>query len=408
MTTTQTAKRDRTTPVKITQVDKKLPATLVLYQMQASPYWYTRYFSTRSGRRKIYRKSTKTKDLKEAKVFARRFYEDILLQERNTPLSDRKNKLYKVVWKEYYDEQVLRDSRKEVNPRWIKNVYHSGQRVLKAFGDLPIKQVDFKVINQLYAECSKDGLSPETIRKIAQNIRSVLKYAYREKIINEIPLMPTIKRKDNPRGWFSPDEYEVLKKTTRSLIKQKVSVHYSTITDEMRFFITFMVNTFLRPSPDARDLKHKNIEIVEKKDERYLLITTESSKTSNRPVVSMEAGIGIYKDIVAFHKKNNRPTDKEDYVFLPEFKNRNTAYQNIQRMFKTILREAELEYSPHGEKRSVYSLRHTAISFRLLMGDVDAYTLARNARTSTEVIERFYASHLSNQQLVKKLQSFKN
>ena len=97
-------------------------------------------------------------------------------------------------------------------------------------------------------------------------------------------------------------------------------------------------------------------------------ITTESSKTSNRPVVSMEAGIGIYKDIVAFHKKNNRPTDKEDYVFLPEFKNRNTAYQNIQRMFKTILREAELEYSPHGEKRSVYSLRHTHHFFSFTNG----------------------------------------
>lgn len=44
----------------------------------------------------------------------------------------------------------------------------------------------------------------------------------------------------------------------------------------------------------------------------------------------------------------------------------------------------------NGMTRTLYSLRHTCITFRLLYGKrIDLITLARNARTSVEMIERF-------------------
>jgi hypothetical protein len=58
------------------------------------------------------------------------------------------------------------------------------------------------------------------------------------------------------------------------------------------------------------------------------------------------------------------------------------------------------------EKRSLYSLRHTAITFRLLYGrGIDLLTLARNARTSVEMIERFYSSNLTAEMNIELLQS---
>jgi hypothetical protein len=59
-----------------------------------------------------------------------------------------------------------------------------------------------------------------------------------------------------------------------------------------------------------------------------------------------------------------------------------------------------------GEERGLYSLRPTCIMYRLLYGEVlDLLTLARNARTSTEMIERFYASHLEGEMNIEMLQS---
>jgi hypothetical protein len=45
--------------------------------------------------------------------------------------------------------------------------------------------------------------------------------------------------------------------------------------------------------------------------------------------------------------------------------------------------------------------------FRLTMGDLDLLTLARNARTSVEMIERFYANHLTPEMNVAKIQSMR-
>ncbi len=58
------------------------------------------------------------------------------------------------------------------------------------------------------------------------------------------------------------------------------------------------------------------------------------------------------------------------------------------------------------QSRTLYCLRHTAITFRLLYGQgIDMLTLARNARTSVDMIENFYASTLAGEMNVGMLQS---
>jgi hypothetical protein len=86
----------------------------------------------------------------------------------------------------------------------------------------------------------------------------------------------------------------------------------------------------------------------------------------------------------------------DDYVFFPEEQNRRLVLDIAGWAFNWILKDLGIKAGPHGTDRSLYSLRHTAITFRLIYGgNIDLLTLARNARTSVEMIDKFYASTLS-------------
>jgi integrase len=120
----------------------------------------------------------------------------------------------------------------------------------------------------------------------------------------------------------------------------------------------------------------------------------------------MEAAIAVFERI----KKRNPGAGGEDYLFLPEYKNRATAARIIQRQFNHLLAVTGLKHDvTTNTERSIYSLRHTAICMRLVLshGRVNIYSLAKNAGTSVNQIERFYAKRLPiSKELMENLQSF--
>ena len=91
---------------------------------------------------------------------------------------------------------------------------------------------------------------------------------------------------------------------------------------------------------------------------------------------------------------------------MPQVCDRQSAIQLISGHFRKVLLKTNLERGQAGQVRTLYSLRHTAITFRLLYGKgIDLLTLARNARTSVEMIERFYSSNLTAEMNIGMLQS---
>ena len=101
----------------------------------------------------------------------------------------------------------------------------------------------------------------------------------------------------------------------------------------------------------------------------------------------------------------------EDYLFLPDYPNRATASRIIQRQFNLAMERTGLKHDPVTDtERSVYCLRHTAICMTIIRshGQVNIYNLAKNAGTSVDQIERFYAKHLPlSREMAKNLQSFR-
>ena len=69
--------------------------------------------------------------------------------------------------------------------------------------------------------------------------------------------------------------------------------------------------------------------------------------------------------------------------------------QDHKKQFNRALSDCELKFDREGNRRSAYSLRHTYICLRLLEG-ADIYQIAKNCRTSVEMIEKHYAVHLKN------------
>lgn len=68
---------------------------------------------------------------------------------------------------------------------------------------------------------------------------------------------------------------------------------------------------------------------------------------------------------------------------------------NHIKLFNNLLERTGLKLDRDGKARTAYSLRHTYICMRLMEG-ADIYQVAKNCRTSVEMIEKHYAIHLKN------------
>ncbi len=166
-----------------------------------------------------------------------------------------------------------------------------------------------------------------------------------------------------------------------------------------------MTHSFVRPTTtELYELKHADIQIAQ--NPRRLVFTVRNGKTGYRIANSMEAAVDAYEHI----KERYPGAQSDDYVFLPSYENRATAARVIQRQFNAALEQAGIKHDPFtGMDHTVYSLRHTAICMRIIhsQGEVNIFNLAKNAGTSVEQIERFYARNLPlSAEMARNLQTF--
>lgn len=166
----------------------------------------------------------------------------------------------------------------------------------------------------------------------------------------------------------------------------------------------FVVHSFLRPTEgELFGLKHKDVQVMT--DPVHLELNVRSGKTGKRTSVTMKLAVVIYKgDRNPFDLKL---PNRDDFVWMPEYPNRTTAINTARRLFNHILVEADLV--DEDRKLSPYSLRHYAIQARLRgsKGKVNPYSLAKNAGTSVDQLERFYLKNMApTKELIENLQTY--
>ncbi len=293
------------------------------------------------------------------------------------------------------------------------------RHILPAMGHTPIAQVDRQAIEALMTRLLDEQASPTTQSQYLVIVRKVLKLAHQERWIDRVPDLPRVRVNHKPRTALTLPQYRRILRVAKTLSAQGreapifktgdgqrvrfwVTPRYRTLPPDLYALIIFMVNSFVRPS-DIKNLRHHHIETV-RGAHTYLRLTLPESKRHDKPIVSLQPAVRVYEWLC---QQRAEGVQEDDWVFLPQEKDREHALGLFNFWLKWVLREAGLGLTDaHGQARTLYCLRHTAITFRLLYGEgIDMLTLARNARTSVDMIEKFYASTLTGEMNVGLLQS---
>ena len=422
--------RHRTTPLpdSLTSIPG-YPRKLTLYKLRASHYWWVRYFA--DG--KIMRSSTRTGNKSSAVQFAKQFYDQVLLR-RASGLALTNNTRFDVCVEAMLVAMRAQVARGELTQDTLEiTEYRLKKSVLPQFGQRDIADITYdlleKYLNQLSHQSPKISLS--TIGSYIKLVRKVMGYAQKRGLLNGLPHFPTVATQDNPRGYFTKSELAQMLAAALELVGKRFDyrklrdeqgqeqlgqyviagstdegrkVRGVEITRDLHDLIMFMVNSFIRPT-DIKNLKHGHVEIV-RGSSTYLRLNLPKSKKHDKPIVTLAEAVDVYERIAGRNKANGLGVSADDYVFMPQYRQRDHALKQLQRQFDSLMSHMKLGEDGKGAARTIYSLRHTCIMHRLLYGErMDVLTLARNARTSPEMIDRFYAAQLEGEDNVEVLQS---
>lgn len=410
---TKSPVRHRTMPIAGSLQKISGFGTLTIYKMEASPFWYVRYYE--DG--KIIRRSLKVADKKVAIAAAKKLFVDIKHHQMNK-LPFTKTSGFEVCARGLLKENAARAARGELSEQKQQlDAARLRSDLMPHFGKYEIADINYAIISDYLNKLSTPArpLSINTLKIHLSHIKTILRYAQRVGVLNALPAFPTLKTIDTPRPWFNSAEYTKLHRTCDANIgkvfkkagtkgEQRRNI---TITQELYDLILFMTNSFIRPT-DIKVLQHKHIAVI-RGEQTYLRLTHPPTKSHGSPVVTMPEAVEIYDRLLERQRKEGFG-EPGDYLFQPEHhENRDYALRTITRQFDQLLTIANLKKTASGESRTLYSLRHTCIMFRLTKGDnVALLTLARSARTSTEMIDRFYAKHLHAEMNIQQLQSMKD
>jgi integrase len=289
--------------------------------------------------------------------------------------------------------------------------------ILPLLGDMPAQRFGAPDAQRLVDRLGEQGFTSTTIAQYLVLLKKIVVHGMHIGALHDMPMFPSIKVRSRPRGSFGVSEYRALVAASRALRGQPhpklaalaagerfwIARELLAMPRELPWLVRLMVNTFVRPS-DIKVMRHKHIEVVRAKHV-YLRMRLPETKRHGQPVVSLRPAVRVYECLLAQRRKDGY-AGAEDYLFMPALKNREHALAVLNFMFQWVLETTGLGKGPLGQTRTLYCLRHTAITFRLLYGQgIDMLTLARNARTSVNMIERFYASVLNGEMNVGLLQS---
>ncbi|HEV2693071.1 MAG TPA: site-specific integrase [Verrucomicrobiae bacterium] len=338
-----------------------------------------------------WRKSTKETGFAAAKEIAIGWYFDLKARGRIGVLdSHPSGKLFKeaatVFLKEY--PVITHGQRNEYYVSQLEQRLNN--HLIPFLGDKPVKQitagvaVEYRIHRHEKSMAKRDKPpSRSTLHKEIVILRQVLKTCLRHGWIEHLPDLSVPYKtsgKITHRAWFSPIEYKQFYGVTRERAKNPKKENWREASENFHDYVLFMVNTGLRPDEGQR-LQLRDVAIVtdEATGERILLIEVRGKRGVGY-CKSMPGAVLPFTRIVK--RKKLQPTD--------------LVFGKVQNeLLNSILKELNLKFDREGNRRTAYSLRHTYISFRLMEG-ADIYQIAKNCRTSVEMIEKYYAIHIHN------------
>jgi integrase len=366
----------------VTAIHQVMGGKVQVFRRPTSRFWQCA--ASVGGKQR--RGSTKQEGLAQAKDVAEDWYLTLKGKAQSGEL--KAGKTFKQAAIRFLDEfEVITQG--ERSPIYVANHRRRFENhLIPFFGSKVLSDVTSGLIQDYRIHRMKGGANGKpparnTLHQEMVCLRQTLKTANRHGWLQYMPDMSSPYRsssKISHRAWFSPEEYKLLYTATGARARNPKKERWRAACADLHDYVLFMVNTGLRPD-EARHIQVRDIEIVEDgiHNERILHITVRGKR-----------GVGYAKSMPGAVHPFTRISERK------ELKPTDLIFPTIQReLFNTILDELELKKDREGNSRTTYSLRHTYICMRLMEG-ADIYQIAKNCRTSVEMIEKYYASHIKN------------
>lgn len=368
-----------------------------VYRRENSSLWQcSAYLQGRN-----HRVSTKEESLALAKEFAEDWYLELRGKGKRGELL--REKTFADAAKQFTNEYEVMTAG-ERNAKYVEDHQSRLRNHLIPFlGSLGLSQVttskvqEYRLERQRAAE-GKRVPSRSTMHHEIVTLRQVLKTAVRHGWLDRLPDLSLPYRassKVTHRAWFSPEEYKSLYKATRRNVQNAKGKPWRWDAEQLHDYVLFLANTGIRPD-EANGLEFRDVKIVEDvaTKERILEIEVRGKrgvgfcKSTNNAVRPFERLVARLRPVA-----REVPAGEESIPTKSIASTDKLFPVNHKKQFNRILDGLNLKLDRDGNRRTAYSLRHTYICLRLMEG-ADIYQIAKNCRTSVEMIENYYASHI--------------
>ena len=378
-----------------------------IYRRPNSSSWQCASYLANKNRRT----TTKEDSLSKAKEFAEDWYLQLRGKLRDGELKS--GKMFREAATLYLREfDIITQGQRSQTYARGQHARTNGH-LIPFFGSMVLPEITAGKINEYrihrLEECKAMRGKPPARNTMHQEIvtlRQIFKTALRHGWMDHLPDLSEPYRsspKISHRAWFSPEEYKQLYEATRRRALDPKQPRFSWEAEQLHDYVLFSANTGLRPD-EAMRLQFRDVSVVEDEGSGQTILEIEvrgkrgvgyckSTAGAVRPFERLkkrtrpEGGPGRSgsrtASIANGEWKEPRPTD----LLFPKWP---------RDLFKAILLEEDLLTDRDSRPRTAYSLRHTYICLRLMEG-ADIYQIAKNCRTSVEMIEKYYAAHLKTQ-----------
>lgn len=366
---------------------------VVLYKRDDTPKWQAR---VKLPTGKWHRFSTKQIDLDEAKKMACEEFDQIRFRDKNNLsfTTKRFTSVAKATKKEL-QEQLDSGYGKVSFSHYISVI---DRYLIPFFGNINIDSIDYKKLKEFDQwRVAKLGRVPKksTINNHNAALQRVFALALNNNWIHplQVPDLKNTGTKTERRPSFTRQEYQELYRFMRTWHKEGIKEVTRQIRTLLRDYVLILANTGMRHGTESTRLKWKNIEELEVDGKKYLRFWV-NGKTGKRELIAnpyvqkyLKRIQGRFADLRDLSPSELYKVD--EYVFRLENGDRPKDWHGS---FEVLLRDAGMLDDRHGSRRTLYSLRHTYATFRLMKG-VSIHILAKNMGTSVGMIEQHY-SHL--------------
>jgi integrase len=361
---------------------------IVLYKRPGlrNPKWQCRISVPNSSG--YVRRTTGYADEFEARRFAEELYDDLRAQVRNGG-AIRKPKFETAfdLFKERYRTEAASERRyNEVIDTMLRYGLPFKGKTVDSINNATIQEW----IHWRRSNGKRLSASTATLNKDLGSLKVFFSWMYRNGFIDRPIEFDKPKSKQFRRTHFDAKDWNKLTRFLREWVKAgRTGRGGHKYRDRVLLtnYVLILANTGVRVG-EARMLRWRDIATDKDGKGSPIVVLTVKGKTGEREVIARNFAVKDYLDRIRVLREGEigRKVKPDEFVFC----NRDgDPIGSFKKGFQNLISSAGVEYDSFGQRRTIYSLRHTYATFRLREG-THHFHLAQNMGTSVKMLEEYY------------------